>query len=149
MTEFEQRRRTLAGQLASQKADALLVSFLPNVRYLTGYTGSNGLLLLSSSGEATFFTDPRYRIQAGSEVTCRIKVSSGPILPDVVELVARKKIRRLGFEKSRLGYQQYEFLRSKLPVRASLQPLAGLVETLRMRKSEPEIALIRRSVDLN
>jgi len=149
MTEFEQRRRTLAGQLASQKADALLVSFLPNVRYLTGYTGSNGLLLLSSSGEATFFTDPRYRIQAGSEVTCRIKVSSGPMLPDVVELVARKKIRRLGFEKSRLGYQQYEFLRSKLPVRASLQPLAGLVETLRMRKSEPEIALIRRSVDLN
>src|SRR5262245_53176675 len=106
MTEFEQRRRTLADQLASQKADALLVSFLPNIRYLTGYTGSNGILLLPSSGEATFFTDPRYRIQAGSEVSCRVKDSTGPILPDVVALVTRKQIRRLGFEKSRLGYEQ-------------------------------------------
>jgi Xaa-Pro aminopeptidase len=40
--EFEQRRRVLAGQLAPLKADALLVTFPGNVRYLTGYTGSNG-----------------------------------------------------------------------------------------------------------
>jgi len=44
--QFEQRRRALAAQLAPQKVDALLVGFLANVRYLTGYTGSNGLLLL-------------------------------------------------------------------------------------------------------
>jgi Xaa-Pro aminopeptidase len=149
MTEFDQRRGALADELASLHADAMLVSFLPNVRYLTGYTGSNGLLLLTASGEATFFTDPRYRIQAAAEVNCRVKVSSGPILTDVVALVAKNKIRRLGFEKSRIGFETYEFLKSKLPVRCSLEPLAGLVEELRMVKSEQEIALIRRSVDVN
>ena len=71
---------------------------MPNVRYLTGYTGSSGLLLLLASGEATFFTDPRYKIQAAAEVNCRVKVCSGPILPDVVALAAKRKIRRLGFE---------------------------------------------------
>src|SRR5260370_10866455 len=149
MTEFEQRRGALAAQLAPLKADAALVTFLPNVRYLTGYTGSNGLLLLLASGDATFFTDTRYRIQAAAEVNCRVKVSSGPILPDVIARVGSKKIRRLGFEKSRLSYEQYEFLKSKLPVRCSVQPLAGLVETQRMVKSPQEIALIRRSVDAN
>ena len=144
-----QRRSALAAQLPEHKADALLVSFLPNVRYLTGYTGSSGLLLLLASGEATFFTDPRYKIQAAAEVNCRVKVSSGPMLPDVVALAARRKVRRLGFEKSRIGYEQYEFLKSKLPVRCSLEPLAGLIEALRMVKSGLEIALIRRSVDLN
>src|SRR5207249_10912286 len=88
-------------------------------------------------------------IQAAAEVSCPIKVSTGPILPDIVALAARKKIRHLGFEKSRLGYEQYEYLKSKLPVRCSLVPLAGIVETLRMIKSPQEIALIRRSVDAN
>src|SRR5580704_8802650 len=147
--EFERRRRALADLLAPLKADALLVTFPSNVRYLTGYTGSNGLLLLSASGQAHFFTDPRYRIQAAAEVSCRIKVSTGPLLPDVVALIARKKIRWLGFEKSRLGYEQYEFLKSRLPVRCALRPLADLVETQRMVKSGMEIALIRRSVEVN
>jgi len=96
LTEFAQRRGALAAQLAPLKAEALLVSFLPNVRYLTGYTGSSGLLLLLGSGEATFFTDPRYRIQAAAEVDCSAKVSTGPILPDVVALVARLLRHEIG-----------------------------------------------------
>src|SRR5436190_8257870 len=143
------RRSALAPQLPEHKADALLVSFLPNVRYLTGYTGSSGLLLLLGSSEATFFTDPRYRIQAAAEVDCRVKVSRGPILPDVIALIAKRKIRRLGVEKSRIGYEQYELLKSTLPVRCSLDALAGLVEAMRMVKSSSEIELIRRSVGLN
>jgi Xaa-Pro aminopeptidase len=147
--EFQARRRALADRLAQQKADAILVSFLPNVRYLTGYTGSNGMLLLEGSAEATFLTDPRYRIQAAAEVDCRIKVSKGPLLPDVVAAIGRKKIRRLGFEKSRLSYEQYDLLKSTLPFRSTLVPLSGLIETQRMIKSGQEIASIRRSVGLN
>jgi Xaa-Pro aminopeptidase len=55
----------------------------------------------------------------------------------------------VGFERSRLGYEQYEFLKSRIPPRASLEPLPGLIEELRMVKSADEIAIIRRSVDLN
>src|SRR5271165_5836633 len=100
--EFVERRRVLALRLAAEKADAILVAFPANVRYLTGFTGSNGMLLLLASGEAFFFTDPRYRIQSAAEVDCAAKVSKGPLLPDVLALATRKKIRRLGFEKSRL-----------------------------------------------
>ncbi len=147
--EFFLRRRQLASQLAENKADALLTAFLPNVRYLTGFTGSNGMLLLDAGGSATFFTDPRYRIQASAEVDCPTVVSKGPLLPDVTAAVARQKIRRLGFEKSRMTYEQYEFLKSSMPLRSSLEPLPGLIEKQRMIKSEQEIAIIWRSVDLN
>src|SRR5947209_235920 len=126
MTEFDQRRSKLAAQLTPHGADALLVSFLPNVRYLTGFTGSHGLLLLQASGQATFLTDPRYRLQAAAEVNCAVKVSTGPILAQVTALASRKKIRRLGFERTRLAYESYEFLKSNLPIRCSLQPLSGL-----------------------
>ena len=126
VSEFERRRTALAALLAEKKIDAMLVAFLPNVRYLTGYTGSSGLLVLASSGEATFFTDPRYRIAAAAEVSCRVKVSTGPILPDVMALIARKKFRKLGFEKSRLGYEQYEFLKSHAPARCVLEALPGV-----------------------
>src|SRR5260370_41905960 len=125
MTEIEPRRGAAAAQLAPLKADAALLTFLPNVRYLTGYTGSNGMLLLFASGEATFFTDPRYRIQAAAEVNCRVKVSTGPLLPDVLALIARKRVRRLGFEKSGLGYEHYGLLKSKIPVRCAVGPLSG------------------------
>ncbi len=148
-TEFAKRRSVLATQLASKKAGALLVSGLPNVRYLTGYTGSNGVLVLFSSGDGVFFTDPRYAIQAAAQVDCRVHVSKGPLLKDVVALAARERVRRLGFEKSRLGYEAYEFLKSELPTRCSLEPLGGMVETQRMVKTEQEIGLIRRSVELN
>src|SRR5580693_8228831 len=136
--ECRERRSALAAQLAAEEADAILVGFLPNVRYLTGYTGSNGILLLLASGEAAFFTDPRYTIQAAAEVDCRIQVSKGPLLPDVVALVARKKVRRLGFEKSRLSYEQYELLKSTMPVNSTLVPFGGMVEKQRMIKSARE-----------
>ena len=57
-------RALLAGRARGRKLDALLVTHPPNVRYLTGFTGSNGMLLLHAGG-AILFTDPRYRVQAG------------------------------------------------------------------------------------
>ena len=54
----------MAERVAVAECDAILVEFPPNVRYLTGYTGSNGMLLLTASDDAVFFTDPRYKIQA-------------------------------------------------------------------------------------
>ena len=147
--EFEQRRQALASGLAEHKVDALLVTFLPNVRYLTGYTGSNGMLLLAASGDATFFTDPRYRIAAAAEVSCPIKVSTGPMLLDVMSLAGRLKIRRLGFEKARLGYEQYELLKRSRSFHSALVGVRDLVENRRMIKSPKEIAIIRQSVLLN
>jgi Xaa-Pro aminopeptidase len=146
--EFSARTSRIAATLASWKVDALIVSAAPNVRYLTGFTGSNGLVLLSEAG-AVLFTDPRYEIQAAQETGCRARIARGSLYPVVMQAAAARKYRRLGFEKGRLTYEEYEQLQAGLKLGASLAPLAGLVEAERMVKSPVEIALIRRSVLIN
>jgi Xaa-Pro aminopeptidase len=148
MTEFAARRTAVIAQLEQRKLDAFLVSGAPNVRYLTGFTGSNAIALFAG-GDATLFTDPRYAIQAAQETDCRVKVSRGLLLKDAIALLRRKRARRVGFEKSRLGFEGYDYLRTNAPLKTSLAAVAGLVERLRMTKSPAEIALIRRSVETN
>jgi len=145
---FAIRRRLVGAGLDARKLDALIVSAAPNIRYLSGFTGSNGLVLLWPGG-AVLFTDPRYAVQAAGETDCAVSVARGPLYPALMKLAARKRLRRLGFEESRLSYAAYEHLREQLTLGASLRPMAGLIETLRMVKSEHEIDLIRRSVALN
>ena len=155
MTEFEQRRRSvqtaLAGDLSKasgRKADALLVSSPANVRYLTGYAGTNGLVLVTP-GETHFFTDPRYALQASANVTCKVHIAKRPLIEDVAGLLKRKKIRKIGFEPAWLNLEQHQKLKDALPLGASLQPLAGIVENLRLTKSPAEIEQIRKSVRAN
>ena len=146
--EISARRGRVAAALAEKKVDALLVSGAANLRYLTGFTGSNGLLLLSPGG-ALLLTDPRYRIQAAQETNCQVKVVRGSLYPALMKAAARKKFRRLGFEKDHLRYGVYERLHAELALGASLQPIGGLLEAQRLVKSETEIGLIRRSVETN
>ena len=61
LSEFALRRGAVQRRMAESKLDAFLVGFVPNVRYLTGFTGSNGMLLVLPHREI-FLTDPRYRI---------------------------------------------------------------------------------------
>ena len=103
----------------------------------------------STSGGAILFTDPRYRVQAGREVSCRVKVAKGSLLTDVMAAVARLKTWRLGFERSHVKFETYDFLKSRLPMKASLEPVAGRIEQQRMIKSAAEIAAIRASVATN
>ena len=146
--EFADRRRRTADALRSGKLDALIVSAAPNVRYLSGFTGSNGVLLLLAD-EAVLFTDPRYAIQAPEQSDCAVKVVRGPLYPALMKAAARKRCRRIGFEDARLTFSGYEVLRAQLHLNASLEPVSGLVERLRMVKSAHEIDVIRRSVELN
>jgi Xaa-Pro aminopeptidase len=144
---FAARRRAVSSQLAGKKLDALLIGFGPNLRYLTGFTGSNGMLLITPR-DAIFWTDPRYAIQAAEQVSCRARIAKGHLLPKVIATVGRRSIRRLGFEKARTSYEQYETLRSALPMKASLHPVAGWIEKMRMVKSPAEIAAVRDAVIL-
>src|SRR5436305_1017577 len=86
--EFEPRRDAVAAGLAGRKLDAMLVSFGANLRYLSGFTGSNGALLLLP-GRSILFTDPRYTIQASQESTCEVRIAKGALLIDVVAAIKR------------------------------------------------------------
>ncbi len=146
--EFSRRRETVAAGLAARKLDALLVSFSPNLRYLSGFSGSNGNLLVMP-GEAILFTDPRYQIQAAQEVNCAVKIAKGALVLDIAATIARRRLRRIGYEPARMTCDWFDSLNSRLPMKASLEPVSGWIEELRAIKSPGEQALIRRSVETN
>lgn len=146
--ELAERRRRLTDQLADLKCDSILISALPNIRYLSGFTGSNAALLLTG-GSALLFTDPRYTIQAGAESDCRVRIVGGPLFPEVAKVIARLKLRRTGFERGRLVHGSYLEWVAGLPLGSRAVPLGPLTEQLRTVKSEGEQALIRESVQLN
>ncbi len=140
--EFEQRRQTVASGLAEHKLDGLLISLGPNLRYLSGFTGSNGLLLMSA-GRAILFTDPRYTIQAGQESTCEVRISRGPLIDDVMAAIAKLRLKRVGYEPAMMSCDAFQSLDAKLPSKASLVAVRGWIEELRMVKSPAEIERIR------
>lgn len=148
MTETEQRRQAITARLAGLKIDALLVSAPANVRYLSDYTGSNGLVLVTKSG-SHFFTDPRYAISAAQQVTCKVHVVKGPLIPAVSKLLKSKRIRKIGFESAWLRFEDYARLKDELALGAALHPVGRVLEQQRMVKSLSEILKIRRSVAVN
>jgi Xaa-Pro aminopeptidase len=145
---YEERRQRVAAALPERKLDCLLVAFSPNLRYLTGFTGSNGALLILA-GRSILFTDPRYRTQAAQESTCKIRIAKGALVLDLVAILGKLGVKRIGYEPARMTCDTFESIKSRLPLRASLEPVNGWIEELRMVKSAAELALIRRSVETN
>jgi Xaa-Pro aminopeptidase len=146
--ELKTRRKRLLDALPKLNAETLLVSSLPNVRYLSGFTGSNGLLLVAPTG-STLFTDPRYAIQTKQESDCRVTIAKGSLYEAASKHIARRKWRRIGVEQGRITYAAYMELGKFFPLTSSLVPVPPVVEELRMVKSESEVELIRRSVLTN
>jgi Xaa-Pro aminopeptidase len=149
-TVFAARRARvlpLLNESKEAKAEAFLTSALPNVRYLTGFTGSNGAVLITPL-RAILFTDPRYTTQSAQEADCQIRIAKGPLAKTVASVVNRLKLRSLAFEFNRLSFEEHQNLEELLKG-VQLKPMKGLVEALRMVKSADEIATIRASVNLN
>ena len=128
--------------------DAMLITSPHNLRYLTGFTGSNGIAIVTGS-ETYLFTDPRYTFQAAQEVTAKVRVLKGPLPDHAAKLVTRRKWRRLGIEQNHLTAGQHEVLQSKTSKRQTFVPRGGEVEKLRMVKSAEELAAIAQSVRTN
>jgi Xaa-Pro aminopeptidase len=146
--EIEHRRRDIAACLAELKVDALLVTSPANVRYLSGYSGSNGMILLSPS-ETHFLTDPRYAVAAAQGVRARIHVVKGPMTAGVMAVIKRSRWKKIGFESAWMRYEEFARLKQDLPLGASLVPVGRIIEQRRMLKSPAEIETIRESVRIN
>jgi Xaa-Pro aminopeptidase len=142
----EARRHALRGLLAHADLSALLVTKPVNVRYLTGFTGSYGALLLLHD-RTLFFTDGRYRQQAATEVPGAEVVLAPGDLIGAVGGVLRSGGNDLGFEPAGLTWSEGQRLRSGLPGQAVL-PAPPLVEELREVKDERELAAMREAARL-
>ncbi len=136
------RADRLISLLPDWGVDVMLVSDLVNVRYLTGYTGTNGLALVGP-GTRTFITDFRYVEQAAEEVHVSFeRHRSSQDLLDAIEGVLPEGHIRLGFEDAHVSVRTYGRLRELLGSRAELVGIHALVEQLRAVKEPNEIERI-------
>ena len=145
--EFSLRRERLLSLLQEARTGAIAITAPPNVRYLSGFTGSNAALLVTGDG-TLLFTDPRYQIQASVESDCEVKIAKEPLLKALLKWAHRWRISSLGCEQNRISFQAFKELKDGAGG-IRLKPLSGIVEKLRMIKSAAEIAAITRSVELN
>ena len=145
------RQRRLQSALAENKLDWLLVTHLPNIRYLCGFTGSAGTLLISERG-TMFFTDGRYRTQARSEVSsARIIIArKSPALAAAEFLAASpsRTAQRLGLEPHSVTIGQREQLSAILTRKWKFVSAPPLIERARMVKDREEIRRIRAAINL-
>jgi Xaa-Pro aminopeptidase len=123
-------------------ADLLLVTDLVNVRYLSGYTGSNGLVLIGPSTRV-FISDFRYTEQVEHEVPTEFEriTAAQDLVTDAVGYLPEGSLR-LGFEAEHTTVAAFERLGELFPERVELVATKKLVENLRLVKDEHEIALI-------
>ncbi|HZL27372.1 MAG TPA: Xaa-Pro peptidase family protein, partial [Acidobacteriaceae bacterium] len=147
MNEALRRRKARAAATAAG-VDGLLLTHGADVRYLTGFTGSNGALAMAG-GRAALFTDGRYTTQARAEAAgLRVVISPKPAAVAAAEWLAERGIKRCGFDAAQTTVAGLDRIRKALPGklrRSFFAPTDGLVARLREIKDADEIARIRRA----
>lgn len=140
-----ERRRRLRARLASAGFDAFLVTSMANVRYLTGFTGSAGALVVSVEGADLLVTDGRYDRQAKAEVSegVDVEIATDPALQVLRVHLGERGAGRLACEGEHLSVAAWrEWGEAGGP---PLEPVSGWVESLRALKSPAEVDAIRRA----
>jgi Xaa-Pro aminopeptidase len=141
------RADRLVALLDERELDALLVTDLVNVRYLTGYTGSNGVALVGLDLRC-FVTDFRYVTQAEQQVHgFDRRIGEQDLLDSAIAALPAGDVR-LGIEDQHVSVRTFDRLREALPERVELVPAGGAVERLREVKDAEEVARIRAAAEL-
>ena len=132
-------------KIAEAKIPALLISQIDNVRWLTGFTGSSGYVLLTED-VALFATDSRYTSQAANEChgfELKLLETSAP--EEIMSILADAEKPSIGFEANAIFYSLYQSYREKLDSKIELTPVKRLIDDLRMVKDQSEIDLIQEA----
>ena len=142
--DFAARIAALQAVMLEQHLDGLLLVSLANVRYLTGYSGSNALVVVTQRGEVTLFTDFRYQTQVADEVgnSARVIIAQNSLWTELWSFLPTvTNLEVLGFESAHLLHRDFERLLGE-GARWQWRPSRDLVEALRERKDSGEVALI-------
>lgn len=144
---IEDRLGQLRASLAQRELHALLVTDLTNVRYLTGFSGTNGQAFVSPD-RFVFLTDPRYRARAADLVRgAEIQIYPDHPSEALGPLLEASKVRRLAVEALSMSIAQRDDLAERLP-NVELTSTRGLVEELRRSKSPEELSILKQAVTL-
>ena len=152
MTRTAERRDVLRRLAGERGLDAVLVTNLLNVRYLTGFTGSNGALLVRTAGDDLFGTDGRYTTQAATQVPDVELVEDRSTVAGLAKLAVRRGTVRLGYESHDLTVDGLAALEKVLAEAAThgravpeLTSVRRAVEAQRAIKDEREMELLRQA----
>lgn len=142
---YRERCDRLREELRSASLDALVVANAANARYLTGFTGSSCLVVITQDG-ATLFTDFRYRAQAEVEVGPRVRVE---LVPRDLWGAARRHLHDAGvavagYEPDGVPFAEHE--RCRTSTAPPFRTVPRIVERLRASKDPDELEAIRRAV---
>lgn len=144
------KRRAIAAAKAAG-VDALLVMHPPDIRYLSGFTGSSGCLVLRN-GRAVLFTDGRYTLQAKAEALgTRVEIVAKASVVAACEWVEAAGVERCGYDAAHTTVAVLEMLRASVSGkvrRRMFAPVGPLVAGLREVKDADEIAVLRRAAKL-
>jgi Xaa-Pro aminopeptidase len=146
----------LRRRMSSSGLQGLLVTHLPDVRYLCGFTGSSAALAVTRRG-CRMFTDGRYTAQAAEEVQgAKVEiVPSAPAVAAVQWLAAQVAVDQgmasVGFDSAQTSVAEFDRFKAALPARLRrklLTPVKSLVEPLRWLKDEDELAIMAEAAKL-
>lgn len=152
------RLERVRSRMSDLDLDGLLITQPHNRQYMSGFTGEDappldtaGFLLIGRDDEC-LITDGRYTIQAGRELPSGLGFSvalrTGKIGPAVAEQVAKRGLKRLGFETAHLIHMWWRAIDKALPD-TDLVPTLKLVEPLRMVKDPSELEALRRAISIS
>ena len=148
--DYKQRMGRVQASLEDSRLNALLVTYLPNVRYLCGFTGSSAVLAITEH-QAVLFTDGRYTQQAHQEVrAAKIRIEKGKsAMASATEwLRSQLRIKRIGIEPAHLTIVERDSLSRGVPAGARLVKAPPAIEEMRMMKDTSEIDAIRKACGL-
>jgi len=141
----DQRIKRAFGLLKKNGLDSLIVTEINHVRYLSGFTGSNGIVVLAPP-KSFFLTDFRYGVQAQKEVKdCKIVIASRQLITELPKLPVFAKGARIGIEGDFISLTLLNKLKELLP-EVTFKPTSLLIESLSVVKDNDEIGRIRKSV---
>ncbi|MFC5463163.1 M24 family metallopeptidase [Lederbergia graminis] len=127
--------------------DGVLITSTYNRRYMTNFTGTAGVVLISED-RALFITDFRYTEQAAEQATdFEIIKHNGPIISEVAERVKELGIKKLGFEQDHLSYSVWKQYEEQVKT-AELVPVSNMIENMRLIKDEEEISILKEAADI-
>lgn len=142
-----QNTNRLLELLKDEGLDALIFFGLPNIRYLSGFSGTDGLLFVTAQ-ETVFLTDSRYHDQAQEQVRSDRIVCYRDKIEAIGKLLTDHCARCVGFEADQITVAQYDALKNALPD-IDWQPLSRELQELRGVKSAQELIWLQQAADLN
>ncbi len=144
---YPSRLETVRKILDANHLEGILFISLENIRYLCGFTGSDGALVVTQK-DSFFLTDSRYWTQSEEEVKESKVVHYRKKMEGIATLLSDLKLGVIGFESVSLPFSAHQFLSQKLSSKAKLIPLEDEVRNIRALKDQQELAILRTSIEI-